>query len=303
MKKNLFLVVAFLMAATLAGMAQNRKAVKINEVMVQNVTNVVDEYGNHGAWIELFNSNFGPVDISSIYLSNDSTKPKKYPVPIGDVKTKIAKRQHVIFWADGQHTLGTFHTNFTLVPGQDNWVGVFDADGKLIDSVTIPASLGADQSYARIEDGGEEWSVRTGVGDDDKSYVTPGSANIIKGENPKIQAFHDNDGSGFGMTIMAMAIVFGALLVLCLCFYAIGAIGKSIARRNKARATGVEVTEIPRGQHDSGEEIAAIAMALHEHFNHHDNESFILTVKKMKRAYSPWSSKIYGLREIPQRRK
>lgn len=303
MKKNLFLVVAFLMATAFAGMAQNRKAVKINEVMVQNVTNVVDEYGNHGAWIELFNSNFGPVDISSIYLSNDSTNPKKYPVPIGDVKTKIAKRQHIIFWADGQHTRGTFHTNFTLVPGQDNWVGIFDADGKLIDSVTVPASLAVDQSYAREEDGAEKWAVRTGIGEDGASYVTPGSANIIKGENPKINAFHENDGSGFGMTIMAMAIVFGALLVLCLCFYAIGAIGKSIARRNKARATGVEVTDIPRGQHDSGEEIAAIAMALHEHFNHHDNESFILTVKKMKRAYSPWSSKIYGLREIPQRRK
>lgn len=248
MKKNLFLVVVFLMAAGFASFAQNRKAVKINEVMIINETNVVDDYGEHVPWIELFNSNFGPVDISSIYLSNDPNNPTMYPVPLGDVRTKIAKRQHVIFWADGQATRGTFHTNFTFDPDSANWIGIFDADKKLIDSITVPAgALIADQSYAReIADNGEiAWRVRTGVGNDDADYVTPGAANFIKDENPKINMFAEQDGNGFGMTIMAMCIVFGALLVLCLCFYAIGSISKNIHRAKKARATGVEITEIP----------------------------------------------------------
>ena len=42
-------------------------------------------------------------------------------------------------------------------------------------------------------------------------------------------------------------------------------------------------------------------MALNQHLYAHDDESTILTIKKMKRAYSPWSSKIYNLREVPQR--
>ena len=50
---------------------------------------------------------------------------------------------------------------------------------------------------------------------------------------------------------------------------------------------------------DSGEEIAAIAMALYEHLNAHDKEDTILTINKVKKAYSPWSSKIYTLRETP----
>lgn len=52
---------------------------------------------------------------------------------------------------------------------------------------------------------------------------------------------------------------------------------------------------------DTAEEIAAIAMALHEHFNAHDNESNVLTINKVKKLYSPWNSKIYSLRETPRR--
>jgi len=46
----------------------------------------------------------------------------------------------------------------------------------------------------------------------------------------------------------------------------------------------------------SGEVIAAIAAALHLHFDEkHDVESEVVTIKKVSKRYSPWSSKIYGL--------
>ncbi len=103
------------------------------------------------------------------------------------------------------------------------------------------------------------------------------------------------------MTLMAMAVVFSALLLLCLSFYGIGKIGAAISKMNKMRAHGVSKHEADEtiASHDSGEEIAAIAMALYEHLNAHDTESTILTINKVKRAYSPWSSKIYGLRQVP----
>ncbi len=45
---------------------------------------------------------------------------------------------------------------------------------------------------------------------------------------------------------------------------------------------------------------AAIAMALYEASGiEHDEEHTILTIKKVSSNYSPWSSKIYTLREIP----
>ncbi len=280
--------------------AQSRSALRINEVMVDNNNSIVDEYGNRGAWIELFNANFSPLEISSVYLTNDKDNPRKYPVPLGDVNTEIPSRQHILFFADGEPNKGTFHTNFTLTPGQDNWIGVYDADGiTLIDEVVIPASLLSGQTWARTEDGAGEWALRTGGNDD---YITPSGANVIKDTNKKIELFAEQDENGFAMAIMAMAIVFSALLLLCLSFYCIGKIGEAISKMNKRRAHGVTHVEADDhlASHDSGEEIAAISLALYQHLNAHDTESTILTINKVKRAYSPWSSKIYGLRHVPE---
>lgn len=300
MKRSITLLVAVLAAAmTMATMAQDRKSLRINEVMVVNDSSIVDDFGEHHAWIELFNANFAPLEISSMYLTNDKNNPTKYPIPLGDVNTRIPKRQHVIFWADNKPNNGTFHISFTLTPGQDNWIGLYDSDRKtLVDSVTVPANLAAGHSYARSIDGAGEWMVRDGS---DKDYITPSSANVIKDKNPKVDEFAEKDSAGVLMTVMAMGIVFIALFVLSLCFVGIGAISKYFARSNKAKAKGVEVVEIDRKDLDSGETIAAIVMALHEHLDVHDTESTVLTINKVKRAYSPWSSKIYGLRELPHK--
>lgn len=298
MKRHILftLLAVFALTAT----AQNRKALRINEVMVQNDSSIVDDYGYRAGWVELFNANFGPLEISSVYLTDDPTNPKKYPVPLGDVKTKVPKRQHVVFFNDGEPNRGTFHTNFVLTPGKENWIGIYDADGvTLIDEVTIPADLPANTSYARKSDGYGEWEVRTGG----EKYITPSGANVIKDTNNKIEQFAEMDGHGFGMAAMAMCIVFAALLVLCVCFMVINKIGGKVSRVNKAKAhTDNEKNLTSRDvEHDSGEEIAAIVMALHEHLNTHDTESTVLTINKVKRAYSPWNSKIYGLRELPHR--
>ncbi len=288
--------------------AQSRTALRINEVMIENTSDgIADEYGQHPAWIEIFNSNFAPINISSIFITNDKNNPTLYPVPLGDAKTIMPTRQHILFYADGEPNKGTFHTSLLLTPGQENWIAIYDADGKtLIDSVTVPANVLAGQSWARLEDGAGKWALRTGEEVDD--YITPSSANIIKDGNDRVKSFAENDKHGFSMTLMAMGIVFSALLVLCLCFIAFGKIGSLFARFNKARATGanvdeMDINEIRAVKQDTGEEIAAIVMALHEHLDAHDSESTILTIDKVRRAYSPWSSKIYNLREVPNLRK
>ncbi len=102
---------------------------------------------------------------------------------------------------------------------------------------------------------------------------------------------------------MAMAIVFSALLMLSICFYVFGKINASIARKNKAAAHSGKQATISEDEieEDSSEAIAAITMALYQHLNAHDYEDTVLTINKVKRAYSPWSSKIYTLRETPNK--
>lgn len=297
------MLVAF-MAISTAAYAQGRKGLCINEVMVQNDSSVVDDYGLHHGWIELYNSTHAPMEISSVYLTNDSTKPTLYAVPLGDVNTEIPALQHVLFWADGEPNKGTFHVSFQIKPGET--IYVFDADQQtILDQVTLPADLAPNTTFARKVDGKgglnqDAWEVRDGG----EKYITPSSNNIIVDTNTKVESFRTLDGNGIILTIMAMAIVFSALLVLCLCFYAISKVGSVVSLFNKMRSHGVEPKTIADTEslaHDSGEEIAAIVMALHEHLNAHDQENTILTINKVKKAYSPWSSKIYGLREIPRR--
>ena len=304
-KGILMLLLCLLVGAT--AFAQGRKGLVINEVMVLNDSNYVDDYGQTNAWVELYNSTYASMQISSIFLTNDPEVKTMYPVPRGDVNTVIPARQHILFWADGEPERGTFHLNFKLTPGQDNWIGVYDADGlTLIDSITVPASLGSNQSFARKVDGKgtgvEAWSIREGHSE---SYVTPSSNNVIIDTNAKKEGFKKHDSHGFAMALMAMSVVFSALLILSLAFLLVGKLSEKIAVRNKIEAHGDDsaatqgATTSVKG--DSGEEITAICMALYEHLNVHDNEDTILTINKVKRAYSPWSSKIYTLRDIPRK--
>ncbi len=285
--------------------AQGRKGLRINEVLITNETNYQDDYGCQSAWIEIFNTTYGSVDIRSCYLTNDKENPKKYPIPKGDVLTEMPPRQHLLFWADNQPNRGTFHVNFELDPTKENWIGLYDANGKdLIDEVTIPAGiLAPDCSYARIQDGIGEWVIKQG--DEATGYVTPSTNNVTLDKNVKIEMFANHDPHGFGMAIMAMLIVFSALLLLFLSFRLIGIITVWIKRRNAMRVHGIsdktEAKEKGMGK-VSGEVCAAISMALYQHLEVHDVEDTVLTINKVKKAYSPWNSKIYSLREIPNKK-
>lgn len=287
---------AALIIAAPAAMGQGRKELRINEVMIDNQTSIIDNYGNRGAWIEVINPTHAAIEINSIYLTNDPENPTKYFVPRGDADTKVGKGQSVIFHADNQPNHGTFHLNFSLTPGQDNFIAIYDADGiNLIDSVTIPASLTANCSYARTvdADGNPVWEVR-----DDSSEakaITPGGSNDIKGPNNKIKQFKEMDSHGFAMSGTAMTIVFGALLVLCLCF-----IMMQIRKQPKKKE---EPAETPKQSDSSQSEndaevAAAIAMALHQHLNAGVGNSRLTITHNPSSA---WTSKIQAMRQLPRK--
>lgn len=110
------------------------------------------------------------------------------------------------------------------------------------------------------------------------------------------------DSSGAAITIIAMCIVLGALVVLSILFLIFGKISSRALTRKKKKAHGVD--DLTADEHheelDSGEVIAAIGLALAEHFGQgHDMEDTILTIRRMRKAYSPWNSKIYNMRHLP----
>lgn len=302
-KKRIGIFIALLVTVCFGMQAQRATSMKINEVLIVNDQNYQDDYGMQSAWIELFNPTFATVNIEGCYLTNDKNNPTKYRIPKGDVLTQIKPRQHALFWADGMPNRGTFHVNFTLDPNKENYLALYDSNGKtLIDEVIVPAGQLADQSYAREYDGSANWVVKGGG---EHSYVTPSTNNMTLDKNAKIDNFKKHDKSGVGMAIIAMSVVFMGLILLYVSFKIVGNIAVKLGKKNAMKATGItdkaEAKEKNLGHH-SGEETAAIAMALHEYFNDaHDVEDMILTINKVKRTYSPWSSKIYTLRQDPRR--
>lgn len=290
MKKRYSILVCCMLALSALVHAQVTK-VCFNEILVNNKTNYVDEYGQRSSWIELFNASYSVVDIGGCYLSNDLNNPTMYMIPKGDVLTKMAQRQHVLFFVDGQAHKGNFYLNFTLDTAGINTLYFFNADGKsLIDSVIVPV-MEADVSYARPVDGEDAWDIMY--------RITPSTNNLILDKNEKVEKFANNDPAGIGMTISAISVVFSVLLFLSLFFLFLSRFLKRMtskpAKTNLVRPAA-KIDEIP------GEVIAAISAAIVELENDvHDIEHTIITIERTRRTYSPWSSKIYGLRTPVQK--
>ncbi|RHL11247.1 MULTISPECIES: OadG family transporter subunit [Bacteroides] len=280
----------------------NNKLV-LNEVLITNEGNFQDDYGMHSAWIEIFNRSYGSADLAGCYLkcSSQPGDTASYFIPKGDVLTLVKPRQHSLFWADGEARRGTFHTNFTLNPETQNWIGLYDSGRNLLDQITIPAgALQANQSYARISDAAEKWEVKDGSAE---KYVTPSTNNKTIDSNAKMEKFEEHDSDGIGMSISAMSVVFCGLILLFIAFKIVGRVSVSLSKRNAMKAKGItdkqEAKEKKLGE-APGEIFAAIAMAMHEmQSDVHDVEDTVLTINRVKRSYSPWSSKIYTLRETP----
>lgn len=102
------------------------------------------------------------------------------------------------------------------------------------------------------------------------------------------------DSDAIILTVVGYFIVFSALVLLYFVFYNLPRILR--IRFKKKKGIAVEsVVEEPVEL--SGEVNAAISMALYLHFNqYHDEESTEMTIVRESRIYSPWSSKIYQVR-------
>lgn len=306
--------------------AQNMSDMRLNEILVTNTNGYIDDYGNRSGWIELFNTSYGTVDIGGCYITDDPNNLKKYVIPKADVLTKVKPRQHILFFADSLPDKGTFHINFKLE--QAKKIIFVSSDGRtIIDAITLPNNLPADCSFGRLADGvgsaepvhfmrksyniaqleanqGENggWGVI--------SVVTPSTNNVIDRGGSRSVIFLETDPTGAIMALTAMSVVFLALIMLTVVFKLTGNhhIKKSEDNAKKVIKDEAKAENkiIPNPGETSAEVYASIAMALHLFMvenEAHDFEHTILTINKVSKSYSPWSSKIYSLRETPQLKK
>ncbi len=96
------------------------------------------------------------------------------------------------------------------------------------------------------------------------------------------------------ITLVGYSVVFVTLVALLYSFKYILKLIHYFSTNKRSSESGK--SKKPEEQYIPGEVNAAIAMGLTLFFHEqHDEESGIITIKRVARTYSPWSSKIYGI--------
>ncbi len=97
------------------------------------------------------------------------------------------------------------------------------------------------------------------------------------------------------MAIIGYVVVFASLLLLYVIFQNMPRILNAVLNK-KPRFRRPQLDENQKKVRLTGEVNAAIAAALYHYYNElHDEEDMTLTINKVSRNYSPWSSKIYSV--------
>jgi glutaconyl-CoA/methylmalonyl-CoA decarboxylase subunit delta len=100
---------------------------------------------------------------------------------------------------------------------------------------------------------------------------------------------------GLTLTLIGYMVVLAALAILY-GFYTLVPLVLDYYNKFKLKKQGKNECVEKSCEEISGETAAAIATALYHFFNElHDEESGKITIKRVSRNYSPWSSKIYGV--------
>lgn len=107
-----------------------------------------------------------------------------------------------------------------------------------------------------------------------------------------------DQGAGVMITLVGMLVVFAALTITS---FVIWTTGKAAGDRPK-KSVSTESGETKPASRPamSGEVVAAISLALQSHlFELHDDEQTVITIRKISRPYSPWSSKLHSMTRPP----
>lgn len=307
MKKISFLL-GLLAVSSLPMHAQMDASIKLNEVMTDNQSSLIDEYGTRHAWVEIANISHSTYNIRGMYLTTDRSvleKSMSVPervkrmsqIPNGDVRTNLSGRQLIVLQLNSEPSKGSLHLSVKVDPTKPTWIALYNGNAtQLIDSVTVPV-MQADQSFARIANNGNDgdWEVKSG------DRVTVGIQNMTTASESKIEKFKREDPHGFAMAIMAMGIVFLCLALLWIFFTLFGMFmrhqeaAKKVINKQPIKPITKTVEKTIEVGHKTGvllkdgldtkgidREVymAVIGMALQQYRdNVHDVESGVITIK------------------------
>jgi len=162
----LYLCVSFFVAISQA----NAQDILINEFMSSNANTVLDEDGDSGDWIELYNASDNSVNLAGYGLSDKEENPFKWIFP----EVEVPSKSWLLVWASGKDRRNPdfpLHTNFSISADGEPLI-LSRPSGVVVDQVA-GVQLSTDLSYGRQPDGAASCFVFTNA--------TPGLPNTTTG--------------------------------------------------------------------------------------------------------------------------
>ena len=191
---------ALVLTASQTVLGQGAKNIVISEVLTNNASSIVDEFGQREAWIELENTSYSTYNVRGMFLTTDRSvlQPMSAPerikrmsiIPSGEERTSIGARQHLVLFGNSNPAQGKLHLALQIPDSASVWVALYNGNGvELIASVTVP-TLQADCSYARVDG---NWAVKSA------QQVTPGIENAASEAQKKtgVDKFKEQDPYGY----------------------------------------------------------------------------------------------------------
>ena len=128
-------------------------------------------------------------------------------------------------------------------------------------------------------------------------------------EATKAEKLKERDPYGIGLAVIAMSVVFTALFLIFAMLKVFGKWNRYSEKRKAARKKEpvMVMTQEPKEpqitESTTGEEIAAITLAVHLYLNSsHDEESEIITIEPPVIRYSPWSQKHLIMKRVHRKK-
>ncbi|WP_010182416.1 lamin tail domain-containing protein [Aquimarina agarilytica] len=140
----------------------------INEVQSKNDSTFTDENGEFDDWIEIYNPNEFEVNLADYYISDKPLDPLKWKISnTNAIKTTVAAKGYLLFWADEDLEQGENHLNFKLKANDE--VILTAPDATTLIQVVKFENLNSDLSYGAENDGESTYEIF--------SVPTPGASN------------------------------------------------------------------------------------------------------------------------------
>jgi len=159
----------------------------INELLTANQNGITDNVGEIEDWIEIYNPNNFPVNLSGYYFSDDPEVRNKWVVSSSfPDSVTVPANGWLLFWADADVEQGVLHADFRL-SNNGEYLSLASPDGFTLADEIQWNYIAPDTSLGRLTDGSDEWVLF--IVSTPEASNNQGTINIIENTYTSLIAF------------------------------------------------------------------------------------------------------------------